>query len=341
MRILGDFAGSLCSVCVLLWGSSALAQDAATAGALFDKGVADMQAGVFETACPAIEESQKLDPHPGTLFTAAECQAKWGKLATAVAHYQDYVGVVSRLPDDQQARHHARVETANAQIAKLKPSVPLLTLSLPATAPAGTAVSRDGVQLQGAALGLALPVDPGEHVIVTRAPGGQDSTISISLAPGQSKQLELTVTAAPLAAPVAPPAAPEAGTNSESALPHPTHTGEQVRSKTPAYIIGGIGVAGIVVGGVTGFMVLGKKSTVSSQCTDHLCSPAGVNAANSGKTLGLVSDIGFGVGIAGLATSAILLLTQPKAESSAQVPRWQPLLAGTPGGAWAGVGKRF
>ncbi len=319
-----------------MWGSSALAQDAAAAGALFDKGVADMQAGHFDAACPALEESQQLDPHAGTLFTAAECQAKWGKLATAVAHYQDYVGVVSRLPSDQQARHHARVLTATAQISKLKPSVPQLTLVLPASAPAGTTVSRDGVQLQGAALGLALPVDPGEHVIVTHAPGGEDTSVSVSLAAGQTKQLELSVKAAPAAAAVVPLAPAEPAATTPSATPEP-HSA----SKTPAYIIGGVGVAGILVGSVAGILVFGKKSTVTSKCADHTCDQAGVDAANSGKTLGLVSDIGFGVGIAGLATSAILLLTQPKAESSAQTPRWQPLLAGTPGGAWAGIGKRF
>jgi hypothetical protein len=343
MRLFGDFAASSCGVCVLLWGSLALAQDAATAGALFDKGVADMQAGRFDAACPALEESQQLDPHPGTLFTVAECQAKWGKLATAVAHYQDYIGVVSRLPADQQARHHARVETANAQVAKLKPSVPLLTLVLPANAPEGTAVSRDGVRLQGAALGVALPVNPGEHVIVTRAPGGQDFTTSVSLASGQSKQLDLTVKPAPVGPPVAAPAASAAPTPApiEPVVPNPNRMGEHPHSNTPAYIIGGVGVAGVVVGSVAGFMVLGKKSTVSAQCTDHVCDAAGVDAANSGKTLGLVSDIAFGVGIAGLATSAILLLTQPKAESTAQAPRWQPLLASAPGGAWAGIGKRF
>jgi len=320
----------------------ALAQDAATAGALFDKGVADMQAGRFEAACPALEESQQLDPHPGTLFTVAECQAKWGKLATAVAHYQDYIGVVSRLAADQQARHHERVETANAQVAKLKPSVPLLTLVLPANAPPGTAVSRDGVRLQGAALGVALPVNPGEHVIVTRAPGGQDFSTSVSLAPGQSKQLDLTVKPAPTGLPVAAPAAPTlAPAPTEPAGRNPNPIDEHRHSNTPAYVIGGVGVAGIVVGSITGFMVLGKKSTVNSECMDHVCRQAGTNAANSGKTLGLVSDIGFGVGIAGLATSAILLLTQPKAESSAQAPRWQPLLASAPGGAWAGIGKRF
>ena len=336
MRVSRGIVTSLCGVGVLVWGSSALAQDAAAAGALFDKGVADMQAGQFQTACPALEESQQLDPHAGTLFTAAECQAKWGKLATAVAHYQDYIGVVSRLPADQQARHHARAVTANAQIAKLKPSVPQLTLILPASAPAGTTVSRDGVQLQGAALGLALPVDPGDHVVVTRAPGGEDSTARVSLAPGQIKKLELTVKLAPVAPAAEPPVRAEPAPVAPSPVPE-----RHAASKMPAYLAGGIGVAGIVVGSVTGLMVLGKKSTVSSKCTDHTCDQAGVNAASSGKTLALVSDIGFGVGIAGLATSAILLLTQPNAESSARAPRWQPLLAGTFGGAWAGIGRPF
>ncbi len=338
MRILGGVSAGLCGASVLMWGSSALAQDAAAAGALFDKGVADMQAGHFDVACPALEESEQLDPHPGTLFTVAECQAKWGKLATAVAHYQDYVGVVSRLPSDQQTRHHARVVSANAQLAKLKPSVPQLTLVLPANAPAGTTVSRDGVQLQGAALGLALPVDPGEHVIVTRAPGGEDTSVSVSLAAGQTKRVELEVKAV-VAAPVVAPVAPTAPiTTSPSPAPE-----SQRSSKTPAYVIGGIGIAGMAVGSVAGILVFSKKSTVSSKCQDHTCDDAGVSAANSGKTLALVSDIGFGVGIVGLATSAILLLSQPKAEASAQqqTPHWQPLFAGTPGGAWAGIGRHF
>ncbi|HEY1536742.1 MAG TPA: hypothetical protein VGF76_22125, partial [Polyangiaceae bacterium] len=117
----------------------------------------------------------------------------------------------------------------------------------------------------------------------------------------------------------------------------------QRKSNTPAYVIGGIGVAGIAVGSVTGILVFGKKSTVKDDCVGSTCSSAGVSAANSGKTLAIVSDIGFGVGIVGLATSAVLLLTRPKAEPVAQLltPRWEPLLASTPGGAWAGLGRRF
>ena len=159
---------------------------------LFDRKFLSRQ---FASACPALEESQRLEPRAGTLFTLAECQAQWGKVASAVAHYQEYVGLVPRLPADQQSRHRDRVKTANSQIAKLKPTVPTLTLLLPADVPAGTSVTRNGVLLQGAALGLALPSDPGEYVIVTRTPGGAERPVTISVALGEAKRVALEVSA--------------------------------------------------------------------------------------------------------------------------------------------------
>ena len=339
MRVVRCGGAGLLGLGFVLWASAASAQDAAAAGALFDKGVADMQAGHFDSGCPALEESQQMDPHPGTLFTLAECQAKWGKVASAVAHYQDYVGVVSRLPADQKARHHQRVVTANAQLAKLKPSVPTLTLVLPERAPKGTVVSRDGAQLQSAALGLALPVDPGPHAVVTRVPGGQDHLMTVTVALGEAKRVPLEVddsVAAVGATPVAASVAHEAPTSTDA----PPEPGASKSGHTAAYVAGGIGIAGIVVGSVTGIMVLGKHGTVKDSCTDHTCSADGVSAANSGKTLAIVSDIGFGVGIAGLATGAILLLTN-KPEPTATSRGWQPLVAGTLGGAWAGVGRHW
>jgi hypothetical protein len=340
MRSQRAACAGLLSAGLLFAAGRAFAQDAATAGALFDKGVLDMQAGRFDNACPALEESQQLDPHPGTLFTLAECQAKWGKVASAVQHYQDYTDLVSRLPPAQQARHRERVGIAKAQLGKLKPSVPTLTLVLPATAPRETTVTRNGVALQGAALGLALPVDPGQYVIVTHLPSGAEHSATVSIALGDAKRVELDVSQpAALVSPASEPAAPAPSVSPGSAPPAES----QRKSNTLAYVIGGIGVAGVAVGSVTGILVFGKKSTVKDDCVGSTCSSAGVSAANSGKTLAIVSDIGFGIGIVGLATSAVLLLTRPKAEPDAQVlaPRWEPLLASTPGGAWAGLGHRF
>src|SRR4051812_5323242 len=89
--------------------SPALAQDPAAAEALFNKGVTEMQAGHFDVACPAISESQRLDPRPGTLFTLAECEAKSGKIATALVHYDDYLHAAEGLPAAQKKRHAERM----------------------------------------------------------------------------------------------------------------------------------------------------------------------------------------------------------------------------------------
>jgi hypothetical protein len=335
-------AASFVALSVALLPRSAWAQDSATAAALFDKGVADMQTRQFATACPALEESQRLEPRAGTLFTLAECQAHWGKVASAVAHYQEYVGLVPRLPADQQSRHRDRVKSANSQIAKLKPTVPTLTLLLPADVPAGTSVTRNGVLLQGAALGLALPSDPGEYIVVTRTPGGAERQVTISVALGEAKRMVLEVSTDSPTTPVAPitqpPGATDSGANDAPATPSKSQ-----HSKTPAYVVGAVGVAGIVVGSVTGILVFGQKSTVSAECSDHVCSEDGLSAANRAQSLAMVSNIGFGVGIAGLATAAILLLTAPRTEttsstaSPARAARWEPRLSGTPGGAWAGL----
>lgn len=334
-------SGSVCAF-ALAFAARASAQDSATAGALFEKGVADMQAAHFETGCPALEESQRIDPRPGTLFTLAECEAHWGKVATATARYQEYLDVVSQLAGDQQRRHKARADIARAQLAKLKPTVPTLALTLPKNAPPGTSVTRNGEALNGAALGLPLPVDPGDYVIVTRAPGAPANETKVSVQLGEAKniQLELAAASAPAAASSTPDAA--SAKIDLQAPPEPTDAGHGTGRKTAAYVVGGVGVAGIVVGSITGALVLGKKSKVNDGCTAGVCNQSGLDAANSAETLGTVSDIGFGVGIAGLAVSAVLLLTGSDANAEhAHAPAWQPLVTSARGGVMTGVSHAF
>ena len=335
-----SLARGLCaSIASLLIAGSAAAEDAATAGALFEKGVADMEAKRFASACPAIEESQRIDPRPGTLFTLAECLAQWGKVASAAARYQEYIDLVPLLAPQQQARHRDRVATSRDVLSKLKPTVPTLTLVLPASAPAGTTVLRNGETLGSAALGLPLPVDPGRYEIVTRAPGVSDRKTSVTLELGDAKRLELepgTAAAQPIVQAVPPPPPPEGADKKASAEPASEKSSGSGR-RTAAYVAGGIGIAGVVVGSVTGILVLGKKQTVNDNCPNHDCNDPGYEAATSAQTLGLVSTISFGVGIAGLATGAVLLLTGSEPAKSART--WQPVLTasdGTYGGGLVG-----
>jgi hypothetical protein len=292
-------------LCASLIASPAFAQDVAAAKTLFSQGITEMEAGRFDTGCPALETSYKLDPRAGTMFALAECEAKRGRLATAVARYDDYLSLHGRMAPDQQKKQGDRAKVAQEQKAALGPQVPMLTLTLPAGAPRETVVKRDDTQLSGPALGLALPVDPGEHVIRTQAPEGPVTEVRITLSKGEKKVLTLDVklsadAAAPVAA--APPPAP------------PVDQGVSSR-RMGAYIAGGVGVAGMILGGVMGGLTLGKKGVISDNCNiggrAEACNDAGLAAASDGKTLGLVSTLGFAVGAAGLGTAVVLFITEP------------------------------
>ncbi|WP_437536214.1 hypothetical protein WME79_15975 [Sorangium sp. So ce726] len=290
----------LAPLALILWplaaATPAAAQDSATAEALFDRGLAEMEAGRYEAGCNAIAESHRIEPKPGALFTLAICESRWGRVATAFAHFGEYLALHEQLTPEQKRRQGERPKVAREEREKLAPLVPELALSLPPGAPAGTVVKRDGQTVDSAALGASVPVDPGEHVVSTQAPGGPVQETHIHLAHGEKKRVELQVSGAP-----APPAESPSG------------------RRAAVYAAGGVGIAGLVLGGVAGALTLGKKSVVRDHCGSGIglsdptaCDPTGLDAAESASTTGLVSTIGFGVGLAGLGVAAVLYLTEPK-----------------------------
>jgi hypothetical protein len=342
-----------------VFSAHVFAQETAAASALFERGLAAMEAGRYDEGCPALEESYRIEPLAGVLFTSAECHAKWGKTATAVARYQDYLNAFERMPASQRVKQRGRDDVAKKQIAALEPKVPKLSVSLPPDAPPQTVVKRGGVVLGRPSLGVPIPVDPGEHIFTTEVPGGSPHEQRISVQPGETKSvvLEIEQAGGPEAKPRAHAAA---GAASASSAPEPGGSSQ----RTLGYVIGGIGVAGVIAGSVTGALVFSKKSTVDDNCQDTLCNAEGKDAADSAKTLGLVSNIAFGVGAAGLLTGAVLILTAPKAETVGQSARsaaaayetvgqsarsaaaahatvWRPVLAGGARSAYVGVSGDF
>jgi hypothetical protein len=315
MRALHGFAaaGLWCVTAVTV---SAVAQDIAAAEAFFNRGFADMQAGRYEAGCKAIAESHRLDPRPGTLFTLAVCEAKWGRIATAAARYSDYLSLYEQLTPTEKARQKDRPKQAKAQREALAPLVPELTLVLPPRAPEGTVVQRDGAVVAEAALGVALPVDPGEHVLTTQARGGEITEIHISLGKGEKRHITLLVKEAKAAAP--PPS--DQGPRPAPAPPAPLVYGRRVG----AYVAGGVGAAGLILGGVMGALTLGKKAAIQQHCNlggdKRACDAEGFAAASDAKTLGLVSTVGFGVGIAGVGAAIALLVTEPRSPKNAAAP---------------------
>jgi hypothetical protein len=234
-----------------------------------------------------------------------------------------------------------REKVSAAQKAALSPQVPYVTLVL-RDAPAGTTVKWDDMLFNLPALGVPLPVNPGEHVVTTQAPGTSSVVTRVAVDKAERKQIDLKIgppnSARPSpTVPMAPPPAvlPTGVPRSEEA----DAGGPSASRKIWIYGAGGLGAVGLVVGSITGALVLGKKGTIEDNCEGTRCNAAGKEAADSAKSLGLVSTIGFGVGIAGLATAAVLVLTEPKSAAAARA--WAPLVADRSGGVVVGLQRAW
>ncbi|MDC0743124.1 hypothetical protein [Polyangium mundeleinium] len=299
---------------------AAAQQDVAAAKRLFDQGLADMQAGKHDTGCPALAESQRLDPRPGTLFTLAFCESSWGHVATADARLDEYIRLYDRLPPDQQARQGDRRTLAKEERDRLAPDIPELTMTLAPGAPSRTVVKRDGQVIGAAAMGMALPVDPGAHVLTTQAPGGPVWEQHITTAKGEKKSVVLEVKPPPPVVPSTPgpPIFPSKNTRTP-----PVEQSSGSGRKMAAYAIGGVGLAGLAVGGLLGGLVISKKGALDQHCGKAIgssdptaCDDTGLDAAQSIKSLGLGSTIAFALGAVGLGTAAVLYFTAPETKNT-------------------------
>ena len=314
------------------------AQDIAAAEALFNKGATEFNAGHYDVACPALDESYRIDPRPGALFTLAECQNKRGAIATAVARYEEFLRLAAGLPSPQRDRQAERVLIASQQKERLTPDVPTLTLRLGSTLGPATSITRDGTAVGAASLDVPIPVDPGEHRVVFVPQAGGSHEIVLRIARGERRVVELqaepviptqpgpTVPPAPsipvAPAPLAPPAKAEP---TPPAAPTPSATVTPARDDLPqtsprriiAYAVGGVGVAAVTVGTVAGVLALARKRTVEEECVEHICSAAGLDAVDQGRTFAAVSTATLVVGSAAVAGGALLFLTAPSSNGAA------------------------
>ena len=269
---------------------------------LFEQGLDDMMAGNFDKACPALAESYRLDPLAGALFTLAECEAKSGRIATAVGHYRAFLTRVERMERRRKARQKQRAKVAESQIEALEPEVPRLTLTKHASAPVSMVVKRDGKTVPDGSLGRPIPVDPGEHVVTVEVPGEAARSKTVTVGRGETSELSLDFQ---------PDAAPgdDDDDGSDGGL-----DGDSMR--LAALIAGGVGLAAGVVSAVMGGLTLGHKDTIESHCSGTQCDRTGLDAADDAELTGAVSTAGLAVAIAGGAAFAVLWLLAPDSKEA-------------------------
>jgi hypothetical protein len=322
----------------------ATADGAGTADAAdaFDYGLAEMLAGRYATGCPAIESSFRLDPRPGTLFTLADCNRKWGRTASALARFDEFLALYERMPDDQRSKQRERAAVATSERAALQKSVPLLAIRLSSEAPAGTRVWRDDVELPAPMLGAPVPVDPGEHVILVRAPDGRAQERRVVLAEGEQHSVvaELPQGKAPVPsrsrgyplelpdklgslryaprASAPPPAAQGVAAAPATEASAPAPTAQPASRQGWLYAAAGVGGAALVVAAVGGIAAVREKAIASPVCDAHgLCSTQqGVDAGNQAHALADVATGAFVAAAVALSAALVLWWLEPRRQGA-------------------------
>lgn len=176
-----------CSVAFIVVAAALPARaqdDTALALTLFDQGKKLADAQNYVEACPRFLDSYKLTPKLGTLLNLADCYEKIGKTASAWARFTEAIAMA------ESAHEGERATFAKQHADDLVKSLATLTITAPNTSP-NLQITRDGTVLDLASLDVAVPVDPGAHVIEVSAPKKKTLTLTIIVPKNAAQSLEL------------------------------------------------------------------------------------------------------------------------------------------------------
>ena len=280
------------------------AENVAAARSLGLQGIKLADAGDCRGAIEKLSRAESLYHAPSILGRLGECQVNVGQVVAGTENLNRVVReeLAPNAPKafrDAQARAKSVLNTALPKIARL-------TVRVEPT-DAKPQVTVAGAPIPAALLGVERPTDPGTHEVVVSAPGYLEQKTSVTLTEGGTQELALTLQKDPAAAVVAPP--PDA---SPALVPVATSapaadTGGK-KDHTLAYVALGVGGAGLIVGGVTGLLAIGKKGDLAG-CQDKRCPSSEADKLDSAKSLATISTVGFAVGFVGVGAGIVLLLT--------------------------------
>jgi len=253
----GGRYSTILAIAVVLAGSprawAASAEDRAAARQHLSQAQELKKRGQLADACKHLEEVERLDPKLPTLMELAECTEQLGKLVEAESYWSS---ARDRARHDEKPQSKERAEKRLASVQK---RIAHVTLQLTAEA-SGARVLCDGAPLEAASLGSALPMNPGDHVIVVKLAGHDDASYAVKLSDSDSRTLPLAPGPAAGARPspvpppapiVAPVVAPKVAATTP---PQPRVQAEKTwwtGERTAGLVLGSIGLAAVGAGTAT------------------------------------------------------------------------------------------
>lgn len=292
------------------------ATDTNPAERLYKEGKALLLNREYEKACEKLAESKRLAADGKVTLALAACREGEGKLAAAHQAYRESLDFARR--DGRKDR----ADYATAKLAELEPKLARLRLVLsPEAARQGVSVFLDDAAVDAAAIGVAFAVDAGPHRLSTRAPGHEDRTETIGAENGQTKEISVGSLSPLPKPPVGPAIAPASGLGSvatpsgttvaSSGAPRDDGPGEGRLGATriTGLVVGGVGLASVLVGGYFGYRALSLGRDVAARCPTSSCDdPIGLQENADAHRSARVANWTVIAGLAGVGVGAGLYL---------------------------------
>jgi hypothetical protein len=344
--------GGALSTCPLAHAQQRSAADIAQARELFNEGTDLRDKGDIAGALEKLRAAHGLAATPITGLELGRTYVSAGKLVEA----REVLLGVGRLPvaPQETARSAAARRNAAELAEQVRGRIPKLTVHITGAPLDAVTVTIDGAPVPSDALGAARLVNPGKHDVVAAPTSGERASASLELQESESRSVELHVTLAPPPSPPGGPASTPGSTNAPSAgghaglagadggMPNEAPSTEQhTGGRVLVYTGFGLAAAGVAVGAVTGFIAMGKASSVNDACQNTLNCPRSVDDdLQTGRTMGNVSTIAFAVAGVGAVVGVVALLTGHKNQAAPTAATWVAPWA-APGGMGLSGGTRF
>ncbi len=272
------------------------------ARAKFQQATEQEQAGNYAGALAAFREVGQVKMTPQVRYHIAFCEAKLGKLVTALGGYE------LALQNAQEVGPGFEKEVRTAA-EELRARIPKLTITRGKGASAAR-IEIDGVTLGQSSVGTPMPVDPGPHLVEATVGGSKGFSETVEVAEGDTKSIEIVIESSDVAPSSGP--APSGGPTTED-------TGAKRESSSLALplVVGGIGVASLAASGVFFLMKNDKVSQLDDACGPNRdqCPADSQSTYDDAKRFNTFSQVALGVGVVGVGVAATLLLTRKSSKA--------------------------
>lgn len=288
--------------------------DLARADSLFNAAKALLDSGQYVDACAKFAESKRLAPGLGVTLYLADCYERIGRIASAWTEFRSAEGLARQRSDK-------RADVARARAQTLEPKLDRLTITVAPNLPqSGLQILRDGASVSPEEWSLAVPVDPGDHVVVVSSPGHAQRTISAHVGP-ETPNATVHIDSLDDSGPATPAPAPAPALALAPAPASPPEPPRPDPGATQRWIgvgVGGAGVVGLALGTVFGLTARSKLDQSNSGPCDSAdrCDANGLSLRNDASGAATVSTIAFAVGGVAVAGGIVLYLTAPRAMQS-------------------------